>query len=58
MKEETISRQSIADKIKELEKERETYVTQANAQISAFNGAISVLENILNPVKNDEDLPK
>ena len=57
MKEEMISKSSIADRIEDLKKERENYLAQANSQIAAINGAISVLENLLNP-EPEEDLPK
>jgi len=58
MKEEIISRESIVNKIEGLKNDRDNFLAQANNQIAALNGAISVLENILNPEKNDEDLPK
>jgi hypothetical protein len=55
MKEEIISKESIVTKIEGLKKDRDNFLTQANSQIAAFNGAISVLEDILNPEKNIEN---
>lgn len=49
-----IDRQSIIDKVEELKKQREEFVAQANAQVSAMNGAIQVLEQLL-AKKDDED---
>lgn len=46
-----ISKESLAAKIREVEKERDIYLAQANQQVAAFNGAIQVLQSLVDPPK-------
>lgn len=42
-------KESIIERIKQLEEERDHFVIQANQQIAAYNGAIGELQRTINP---------
>ena len=48
-----IELEEIKARIVELEKERETFLSQANQQIAAYNGAIAELKRM---IESDKDI--
>ena len=50
---ESIEKQSIQEQLKNLIAERDDFLTQANQQVSFYNGAIQTLENLLTPVEEN-----
>lgn len=55
---EEITRQSLEDKLALLLQERDNFVTNANSQVAAYNGAIQVLEDVLGkglPKESEDD---
>jgi hypothetical protein len=53
----TVTEERIRARVAELKAEREQYLQQANLQIAALDGAIQVLEGLLEPEPEPEPEP-
>jgi hypothetical protein len=57
-KEQTLTPESIQERIKDLIEQRDKFIQEANQQIAFYNGSIQVLDGLLSDNGQDEPVKK